>query len=161
MRKSVVYLTLADIAMSSVWEFALDEEGVHGQDETTVKPYPVNGPLDPAYRMFVACARLALADGTMMSDYFTPTVQRPAGLSTFPPVIIAPAGQVVFCCGMMVPDAPMIAQSYARLERAGSSEVFPLRFESALPLKSGGIKDEIAGFLVLTNFKTMRTRVVQ
>jgi hypothetical protein len=34
-------LTLADLATSSVWEFALDEEGVEGQDETTVRPYAV------------------------------------------------------------------------------------------------------------------------
>jgi hypothetical protein len=38
-RKSVTALTLEDLREHSVWEFALDEEGEPGQDETTVRPY--------------------------------------------------------------------------------------------------------------------------
>ena len=160
-RKSVADLTLADLAASSVWEFALDEEGVEGQDETTVKPCTVDGPLDPASGMFVAHARFALADGTLMSGYFTPPVRGEAGLSTFQPVIITPSGQVIFWWGTIAPDDTMIAQSYARLGKAGASQVFPLRFESAVPLKYGTIKGEVPGFLLLVDFKTMRTRVIQ
>jgi hypothetical protein len=37
-RKPVYDLTLADFDAAPVWEFALDEEGVAGQDEATVRP---------------------------------------------------------------------------------------------------------------------------
>jgi hypothetical protein len=160
-RKSVVDLTLADLTTSSVWEFALDEEGVEGQDETTVRPYAVDGPLDPSAGMFVVRARFALADGTLMSGYLTPPVQGEAGLSTFQPIIIMPAGQVAFWCGMIVPDAATIAKSYARLGKADATQVFPLRFESAVLLKCGAVKGQIPGFLVLVDFKTMQTRIVR
>jgi hypothetical protein len=157
----VADLTLADLAASSVWKFALDEEGVEGQDETTVKPYAVDGPLDPSAGMFVVRARFALADGTLMSGYLTPHAQGEAGLSTFQPIIITPAGQVTFWCGMIAPDAATIARSYARLGKADASQVFPLRFESAVPVRGGTIKGQIPGFLILVDFKTMQTRVVQ
>ena len=160
-RKSVADLTLADLATSSVWEFALDEEGVEGQDETTVRPYPLNGPLDPSSGMFVARARFALADGTLMSGYFTPPEQGLTGLGTFQPIIITPTGQVAFWCGMLAPDAAAIAECYARLGKEDASQVFPLHFESAVPLKCGTIRGHVPGFLVLVDFKTMQTRVLQ
>jgi hypothetical protein len=43
-RKQVYDLTLADFDAAPVWEFALDEEAVPGQDETTVRPYEAPGP---------------------------------------------------------------------------------------------------------------------
>ncbi len=82
-------------------------------------------------------------------------------ISTFQPIIIMPAGRVAFWCGMIVPDAATIAKSYARLGKADATQVFPLRFESAVPLKCGAVKGQIPGFLVLVDFKTMQTRVVQ
>jgi hypothetical protein len=160
-RKSVVSLTLADLATSPVWEFALDEEDVEGQDETTVRPYAVDGPLDPAAGMFVVRARFALADGTLMSGYLTPPVQGEAGLNTFQPIVVTPVGHVVFWCGKIVPDAATIAENYLRFGKTDASKVFPLRFESAVPLKCGTIKGQVPGFVVLVDFKTMRTRVVQ
>jgi hypothetical protein len=160
-RKSVVSLTLADLATSPVWEFALDEEDVEGQDETTVRPYAVDGPLDPAAGMFVVRARFALADGTLMSGYLTPPVQGEARLNTFQPIVVTPVGHVVFWCGMIVPDAATIAENYLRLGKTDASKGFPLRFESAVPLKCGTIKGQVPGFVVLVDFKTMRTRVVQ
>jgi hypothetical protein len=157
----VVDLKLQDFTISSVWEFALDEEGIEGQDETTVRPYAVDGPLDPSAGMFVVRARFALADGTLMSGYLTPPVQGDAGLSTLQPVIIAPEGQVAFWCGMVAPNAATIGESYRRLAKADASQVFPLRFESAVPLKCGAIKGQVPGFVILRDLKTMQTKVVQ
>ena len=37
-RKPVDKLTPADLEQFPFWEFALDEEGIAGQDETTVRP---------------------------------------------------------------------------------------------------------------------------
>lgn len=47
-RKAVTDLTPADLDTFPVWEFALDEEGVEGQDETWVRP--LNMPVVPRNR---------------------------------------------------------------------------------------------------------------
>jgi hypothetical protein len=159
-RKQVSDLTDADFSLSAVWEFALDEEGEEGQDEATVRPYAVSGALDPAAGMFVIKARFALADGTVMRGYLTPPVQGDSTLATLQPNIIAPAGQVIFWCGMIVPTAQQINESYMRLGKSSASGVFPIRFESAVPLRETQVRGEIPGFLILEEFSTMRTRVV-
>lgn len=40
-RKPIDGLTLADLEAFPIWEFAIDEEGVEGQDETWVRPLVV------------------------------------------------------------------------------------------------------------------------
>src|SRR5947209_5549936 len=145
-RKSVAALTLADLTNSPAWEFAIDEEGVEGQDGTTVRPYPVAENLDPSAGMFVVRANFNLADGSPMPGYLTPPVQGEIGVGTYQPVVITPTGQVGFWCGIIVPDAAAIAENYRRLGKTSSSKVFPLRFESEVPLKSGTVSGEIAGF---------------
>jgi len=159
-RKQVSDLTDADFSLSAVWEFALDEEGEEGQDEATVRPYAVSGALDPAAGMFVIRARFALADGTVMRGYLTPPVQGDSTLATLQPIIISPAGQVIFWCGMIVPTAQQITESYMRLGKWSASGVFPIRFESAAPLREMQVRGEIPGFVILEDFSTMRTRVV-
>jgi hypothetical protein len=159
-RKQVSDLTEADFALSSTWEFALDEEGEEGQDEATVRPYAISGELDPKAGMFVVRARFALADGVVMRGYLTPPVQGDCGLSTLQPIIVTPAGQVAFWCGMIVPTPEQIAESYLRLGQSCVSKVFPIRFESAVPLRCGKVRGDIPGFLILEDFETMRTRIV-
>ena len=94
-RKQVSDLTSQDLAISGVWEFALDEEGEDGQDEATVRPYLFEGPLDCEAGMFIVRARFVLADGTITTGYLTPPVQGDASLGTLQPVIITPSGQVM------------------------------------------------------------------
>jgi hypothetical protein len=159
-RKQVSDLTDADFSLSAVWEFALDEEGDEGQDEATVRPYAVSGALDPVAGMFVVRARFSLADGTVMRGYLTPPSQGDSTLATLQPIIITPAGQIIFWCGMIVPTAQQIAGSYLRLGKSSASGVFPIRFESAVPLRDRQVRGDIPGFLILEDFKTMRTRVV-
>ena len=61
---------------------------------------------------------------------------------------------------MLAPEPGHIAASYARLGKSSASQVFPLRFESDVPLVGGPITGELPGFMILENFKTMRTKVV-
>lgn len=96
LRRQVYELSPADLERHAIWEFALDEEGNEGQDEATVRPYAVDGLLDPADGMFVVRARLTLADGTALMGYITPPVQGETGLSTFQPAVVVPGGQVSF-----------------------------------------------------------------
>jgi hypothetical protein len=159
-RKQVYDLTVADLEQHGVWEFALDEEGEEGQDEATVRPYKVHGPLDPAEGMFIVRARLSLADGTRLTGYLTPPVQGDSSLGTLQPAVVVAAGQVSFWCGMLEPEPAHIAASYARLGKSAASQVFPLRFASDVALIGGPITGELPGFMVLEDFKSMRTKVI-
>jgi hypothetical protein len=154
-------LAVQDLDRHAVWEFALDEEGVEGQDEATVRPFEVAGPLDPGDGMFIVRARFRLSDGTRMRGYLTPQVQGDSSLGTLQPTIVAAGGQVFFWCGMLEPEPSQIAANYARLGKVSAHEVFPIRFESDVELSSGPVTGDLPGFLVLDDFETMQTRVVR
>jgi hypothetical protein len=159
-RRQVYELSPADLERFPVWEFALDEEGEEGQDEATVRPYEATLPLDPSDGMFIVRAKLTLFDGTSFKGYLTPPVQGEEGLSTYQPAVVVSDGQVSFWCGMLVPPPDQIAKYYSLLGKSSSRQVFPMRFESDVSLVGGPIAGDIPGFLVLEDFKTMRTRVV-
>jgi hypothetical protein len=103
-RKQVYDLTLADLDTAPVWEFALDEDNVAGQDEATVRPYEVAFPIDAAgHGGLVVRAAFTLADGTNLRGYLSP---QPVSLSQpgwIQPVVICEAGQVNFWYGIRRP----------------------------------------------------------
>jgi hypothetical protein len=160
-RKSVSELSPEDLASVPVWEFALDEEGEEGQDESTVRPCVVDGELDPSAGMFVARARFRLADGSQFHGYLTPPVQGDDSLGTLQPVIVTNDGQVLFWWGAILPPGTEIAQSYERLGKRSHSDVFPIQFSSDVPIVGGPIEGELPGFLHLEDWKTGRTKVVK
>ena len=152
-RKQVYELTAADLSTSPVWEFALDEEGEPGQDEATVRPHTVSGALNPTDGMFIIAARFSLADGTSMHGYVTPPAGEDRSLGTIQPQIVTERGQVGFWCGRCSPDT---ARAYQILCRDAAS-VFPVHFESAVPLSTGPVSGSIRGFLCLeSDFTTVR-----
>jgi hypothetical protein len=160
-RKQVDELTPEDLNRSSIWEFALDEEGDEGQDEATVRPYESHGPLDPSDGMFVVRARFELADGTRAVGFLTPPVQGDSGLGTLQPAVVVGQGQVSFWCGMLSTDPAHVAASYARLGKSSASEPFPLRFASDVELAGGPVTGELLGVVVLEDFSTMATKIVR
>ena len=159
-RRQVYDLGVDDLDRHPVWEFALDEEGEEGQDEATVRPYEVSGAVDPSAGMFIVRAWLSLADGTLIRGYLTPPVQGDSTLGTLQPAAVLEAGQVTFWCGMLEPEPAYIAASYARLGKSSAAQVFPINFESDVELVGGSVKGEVPGFVVLEDFRTMRTRVI-
>jgi hypothetical protein len=160
LRKSVVDLTIGDFERFPVWEFALDEEGEEGQDETTVRPLPLSSDLDPSAGMFVVRARFRLADATEMAGHLTPPVQGDRSLGTLQPVIITAEGQVLFWWGSIEPPRSDIAASYRRLGKTLPRQVFPLEFSSDVPLIDGPLHGQLPGFLVLEDWQSGRTRIV-
>lgn len=153
-RRQVYELTLQDLASSPVWEFALDEEGESDQDEATVRPYSVSGPLNRSDGMFIVAARFHLADGTELHGYLTPPAGNDCGLGILQPQIVTESGQVRFWCGRCPPDTTAAYQLLGRV----SSSVFPIHFESAVPLVGGQISGTVPGFLCLENdFETVKT----
>jgi hypothetical protein len=161
MRKSVSDLSASDLAVHPVWEFALDEEGEDGQDETTVRPLEPCDELDPSTGMFVVRATFRLADGTEHRGYLTPPVQGDDSLGTLQPVVVTDQGQVLFWWGAIMPPTTAIAQSYERLGKTTPSDVFPIHFSSDFPIVGGAVQGELPGFLLLGDWKTGRTRVVK
>lgn len=151
-RKQVSDLTPADLKEFPVWEFALDEEGVEGQDEATVRPMPAAYALDPGAGTLIVRAAFRLADGTTMEGYLTPPPDTEPGLGSIQPVIVGASGQVGFWMGVIRPQPSDLAKLYQRLGKS-ASQVFPLQFESSVELKSGPVSGTIPGFLLITNFQ--------
>jgi hypothetical protein len=96
-----------------------------------------------------------------MPGYLTPPVQGDSSVGTLQPIVITKNGQVVFWCGTLAPSAEEIDASYKRLGKSSAAQVFPLKFESDVPIAGGAIQGELPGFLVLEDFKSMRTRVIK
>ncbi len=146
MRKQVYELTISDFEQFPVWEFALDEEGVEGQDEATVRPYQFNPPLDPGDGLMVAKAAFTLADNTKMNGYIYPPFPDDATMGFIQPVIIVGQQQVMFWYGIMEPDQDILSQNYQLLGK-DANEIFPLKFRSVVELKYGVVEGTIDGFM--------------
>jgi hypothetical protein len=155
-RKQVYELTLDDFDKFPVWEFRLEEDG---KDESTVRPYTTAGPLDPAERMFVVRAVFILADGSRMDGYCSPSLRGDDSIGILQPIIVTDRGQVRFWCGTSAPDLKRLARNYEWLGKDAQG-VFPLQFQSDVPLVGGPVRGSLPGFLVLEDFQTRKTRTV-
>jgi len=71
-RKPVNELTVEDLHTFPIWEFATDEEGVEGQDETWVRPIRRNQVPMGAYSQLVA-ADFSTAGGAKLQGFMTVT----------------------------------------------------------------------------------------
>ena len=160
-RKQVYDLTIEDLERTPVWEFALDEEGLEGQDEATVRPYESRGPLDMPDGMFVVRARFHFPDGTTASGFLTPPglETEASDLGIIQPVVVTPLGQVSFWHGVVTPKPQDISDSYSRLGKSSREQVFPVRFESDVSLENP-VGGSIPGFLVLEDWQARRTRTL-
>jgi hypothetical protein len=158
MRKQVYDLTAGDLEAHPVWEHCLDEEGTPGQDEATVRPYDTGGkPVPENAGLVVVRSTLTLANATRYPGYVYYTLELPseAGsnygpLANLQPSIITPAGQVMFWYGGFAPSREVMDETYRKLG-AGASGVFPVRFASDVPLATGPISGELAGFYYLVD----------
>jgi len=158
-RKQVYELTLDDMRRFPVWEFALDEEGEERQDEATVRPCEISGPLDSADRPFIIRAVFTLADNTQMHGCLTTPAHDNEGLGTLQPVIITERGHVLIWRGVIAPDSQTIAHSYAKLGRDAAS-TFPIHVVSDVELVEAPIRATIPGFMVLEDWKSGKTRTL-
>ena len=103
LRRQVNDLSIANLQDFPVWEFALDEEGVAGQDETTVRPY-LKRPVDPRAATLIVQSTFVLTDGSIFHGYISPNSH--GLISTMHPVIVTEHGQVGFWYGVMKPKPP-------------------------------------------------------
>ena len=121
-RKPNVNLTTEDLHSFPSWEYAIDEEGVPGQDETWVKPVPRSVWSDEDPGVFLA-ADLMLANGAEHSGCLY------AAFGELGPGYLLSDGEAVFVEGFIKSDHPSVKGE------AGSFEEQQLEAASQLGLK--------------------------
>jgi hypothetical protein len=141
-RKQVYELTPSDLEEYPIWEFALDEEGVEGQDEATVRPLPDR---KRAFNGDVARATFVTADGIRFTGYVTPDPDRTSGY--LQPTIVTEDGQVNFWFGHQEAGVTedMIEPLYDLLGKS-ADELFPVAYRLDVPWEGGTLDGEITGF---------------
>ncbi len=133
-RKQVYDLTAADLEAYPIWENCLDEEGLDGQDEATVRPWLESRTSVPRHGGLFVRATFTARDGTRFTGYFKPDAwDKPGYLQ---PTIITPAGQVNFWSGLAKPTRTQLRRAYERLGKR-PEELFPLVFKSELTVPDG------------------------
>lgn len=160
MRKQVYDLTLSDLELFPIWEYASDEEGIEGQDEATVRPASPSILHDPLAGQFVAKARFTLADGTGMHGYLAPGSPGNFDLGAIQPAIVTDTGQVSFWFGCIEPPRTYIESSYAMLGKK-SDEVFPLSFALEVASNIYEATGIVQGFLVMEDWDSSEIRIVR
>lgn len=133
-RKPVGELSPDDFKVFPIWEFAIDEEGVRGRDETWVRPVDNQQVPANAYSQLVA-AIFTTAKGRKLDGFMTVTTAENQ-------VEITPGSIVrrgVYQCLPSMPKAQAVAENCRQaltdrtdlakmLERA-ETDVFPLHYE--------------------------------
>jgi hypothetical protein len=157
-RKQVYKLTLQDIDNYPIWKFALDEEGIKGQDEATVKPCIDIHIADPNKDIFFVKTEFIANDGSKFFGCCTPSNEN--NLSTIHPIIITSNGQVNFWYGRMKPKSDMIKDNYTKLEKDADS-LFPLKYKALVQHKGVNLNGIIYGFMYLENITTNKIREIK
>jgi hypothetical protein len=143
LRKQVYDLKPSDLEQYPIWEHALDEEGVEGQDEATVKPRPDLSTADPAEGMLIARAELVANDGARYDSYVYPSFD--GGLRDVQPHIATDHGQVAFWFGAFPPRAGRIEAAYALLDTT-PERFFPLTYRAVVEQEGAALEGTITGF---------------
>ncbi len=142
-RKQVYDLTADDFRRYPLGEFCLDEEGMPGQDEATVKPSDDLGV--PAYSpgAYVVATDFVLADGSSMEGYIYSGEPEDFGCIT--PCIFLEEGRVGFWFRRRTPTANQIGSVYERIGKK-PHELFPIRFRTRVPINGDLMNGSINGF---------------
>jgi len=159
-RKQVYDLTLEDFKQYSLWEFALDEEGVEGQDEATVRPFVSQIPNDLPAAMFVTTATFTLSDGAEARGFLYPPFGRDeeTDLGIIQPNIITDQGQIPFWHGIREPNSTEISD-FLKMMGKPSTDVFPLKYACDIKIDSIIIEGTLEGFYYLQqDFKNWFSR---
>jgi hypothetical protein len=120
------------------WEYALDEEDVEGQDETTLRPASVQDRITDEVAFTVGLARCS--NGRQLPALLEVCDQRVDGVTAYPPSgkpwRLARLGQPSRWTPYLESWLPEEKRSFAPVSLA-ESELFPLIIESRLPTSAG------------------------
>lgn len=144
-------LRLEDLMKFPVWEYALDEEGIDGQNERTLRPLPSVTIIDPRAGYFITRASFYFHSGIVMIGFIKPKSLSSKTLSTVLPydlwpVIVTMKGQMSFGYGSNEPDVDELERNYRFFEMT-PEEIFPIRFISDIEVIDGISSGVIEGFM--------------
>jgi hypothetical protein len=143
-RKQVYDLTPSDLRADGIWEHALDEEGIEGQDEATVRPRPDLGQADPREGLLIARSMFQAADGTQYVGYAYPSEDQSPGFVQ--PTIVTEDGQVNFWLGAHDAVEPDDLRPLYVLLGKTSDELFPVTYRADVPTSPLPLEGTIRGF---------------
>ena len=123
-RKPIDSLRLADLRAFPIWEFAIDEEGIEGQDETWVKPRRARTVPLNAFSLHVTAGFLA-SSGRKFEGFVTVTT---VGAIELGHAAIIARSQYVFIPSNDFWDAPRFRRIAAQTLGLRTNELFPLTF---------------------------------
>jgi hypothetical protein len=155
LRKQENHLTLIDINQYPVWEFALDEEAVEGQNEKTLRPF-LSSTIDPAKAYLIVRASFYLHNGKSHKGFIKPLSLRSRRLSThlipydLAPIIVTDDGQVVFCYGTSKPSKSLLKKNYSLLG-VEPENAFPIKFSSDVEVVNSITSGTLEGFLFFSS----------
>jgi hypothetical protein len=132
-RKPCDKLTADDLEAFPLWEFALDEEHLAGQVETTVRP------LREIMRGRVPEGALALAIFTFPNGRVRlgcATLRSGGDVTDFQPVLFADRNNILFYLGALAPSSKETAQIGKALKKI-SDPIFPIYFQTSLRNRHG------------------------
>ena len=123
-RKPIDGITSEDLDAFPIWEFATDEEGVEGQDETWIRPVASSIISRKAYSLSVA-AKFVTASGRELPGLVGVTT---AGSIKLGHAALVPNGKYIFVPSPKFSDAKTEYKNIAASLGMSEPEVFPLRF---------------------------------
>ena len=131
--------------ISPIWEFAIDEEGEEGQDETTLKPRPDIFFPDPSAGLLIIECEFESNSGKRFIGLCSPSFNN--SLSSIQPYIFTDHEMIMFWFGISRPEDETKRNIYSKLGETPGG-LFPLKFKSKLS-NSLGLKIEgvINGFM--------------
>jgi hypothetical protein len=144
-RKQVYDLTLTDLAQYPVWDFALDEEDVEGQDEATLRPLTGLLAADD-FPGTVVRAKFTLADGTVLIGHMTVPGIGENSIDDFHPSIVTETSQINFLFGYTEPSTEDKDKIYSLLGKSAKL-VFPIQLCSDVAQLKPPQSCKIPGFL--------------
>ena len=147
-------LTIKDLTRYPVWEYALDEEGLPGQDEKTLKPCAKLPGIEDDVIYLIVRASFILANEVAMTGFINPSDLRVNKMMSpllpydLHPVIVTGSGHVHFCFGNTKPDRMTMTESYRRLGYEAKN-VFPIEFKADVIIPRAIVEGLLEGFLYI------------
>ena len=142
-RKQVYDLRPSDLKKFPIWEHALDEAAVAGQDEATVKPRPDLSRADPNAGTFIVRTEFITKDNVRFDGYCHASDQDHPGLVQ--PTIVTARGQVNFWYGAFAPKPRELERQYQLLGKT-AAELFPIRYRAVVPASGANLEGSIRAF---------------
>lgn len=150
-------ITIEEWRRWSVWEYALDEEGVEDQDESTLRPVPNVKIVAPGMYGPVA-AEFILADGAVLLGSVAPGLPHTEFEATYTIWFAADGARLsVTLSGPQVGKVPVavfdewIARSLEQLQRT-FAQAFPIRVRPLVAVSGWAREWELKGFLITDRF---------